>query len=113
MKVVIAVFVTVLVLVPAAFATGQSLDPRVPGLQKQMRLLRGQMAAVQGQVASTQDSLNGKLDKNCVEIVPVVVRNGYVYQGNDGSLFTYKALDEYNASTDSTFNPLMQLKAGC
>jgi hypothetical protein len=106
MKVVIAVFVTVLVLVPAAFATGQALDPRVPGLQKQVRLLKGQMAAVQGQMSQ-------KLDRSCVEIVQAVIRPGYVYQAADGTLVIYKAFDAYDASTDSSFNSLMQLKAGC
>jgi hypothetical protein len=113
MKVVLAVLATVLILVPTAYATGQALDPRVPGLQKQMRVLKGQMAAVQGQVAETQVSISSKLDKSCVEIVPVVIRGGYVYQLTDGTFVIYKALDTYNASTDSSFNALMQLKAGC
>jgi hypothetical protein len=106
MKVVLAVLVTVLILVPTAFATGQALDPRVPGLQKQMRLLKGQIAA-------TQASVNSKLDKSCVETVNVVVRPGYVYQLTDGTLEIYKAFDEYDPAIDSSFNRLMQLKAGC
>lgn len=113
MKTVISCAVLVLVLVPTAFATGQALDPRVPGLQKQVRVLKGQMATVRVQVAETQAGLDAKVDKGCVEIIPVVIRPGYVYQSNDGSLIIYKAFDEYNSAIDSAPNRLMQLKDGC
>jgi len=100
MKAVFAVVIAVLVLVPAAFATGSALDPRVPGLQRQVRNLTARVNTL-----SASDS--NKIDKSCVNILSVVIRPGYVYQANDGSLIIYKAFDEYNPAIDSTPNHLL------
>ena len=106
MKAIVAVFVTALVLAGGAFATGAALDPRVPGLQRQIR-------AIKAQVAVEQAQLGQKVDKSCVEIVPMVIRPGYVYQLSDGSLTIYQAFDSYDASIDRSPNQIMQLKQGC
>ena len=97
MKAIIAGVIVALVLAGGAFATGSALDPRVPGLQRQVRALQSQMA--------------GKVDKACVKIMPVVIRPGYVYQLTNGQLVTYKAFDEYDASIDTSYDPVMV--AGC
>ncbi len=106
MKAVLAAMVVAMVLAGGAFATGAALDPRVPGLQRQIRQTNARVTALQGQ-------LGAKLDKSCIEIVPMVVRPGYVYQANDGSLIVYQAFDEYRQGVDTDPNMVMQMKAGC
>lgn len=106
MKTIVAVLVAMVVLVPAAFATGQSLDPRVPALKRQINALNVRVNTVQAQVAT-------KLDRSCVEVIPLVVRSGYVYQLTDGSLVIYKAIDEFDSRVDQSHNDIMQLKNGC
>ena len=106
MKAIIACAVVVMVLVPTAFATGQALDPRVPGLQRQVRALNAKVNGVQTQLSS-------KLDRSCVQIVPMVIRPGYMYLLSDGTIMVYKAFDEWNSAIDSTPNKIMQLADGC
>ncbi len=106
MKAILAAIVTAMILAGGAFATGAALDPRVPGLQRQIRATNARVNAVQAQLA-------GKVDKSCVDLVNVVVRPGYVYQLSDGSLEIYKALDEYDPAVDTSFNRMMALRQGC
>lgn len=113
MKAIIATTITALVLAGGAFATGSALDPRVPGLQRQIKTLRNNINVMQGQLNATANAVNNKLDKSCVQIVPMVIRPGYVIQLSDGSLAIYKAFDEYNASIDHSANRVMQLADGC
>jgi hypothetical protein len=105
-KTVIAVAITVLIMAGGAFAAGSALDPRVPGLQRQVR-------ALQSHVNTLQAQMSGKLDKSCVQYIQLVIRPGYVYQANDGSLIIYKAVDEYNPAIDSTPNKVLVYAPGC
>lgn len=100
MKAVAASFVVALVLAGGAFATGSALDPRVPALKHQI-------AALSNRVAAVEISNSNKIDKNCVGILPIVIRPGYVYQLTNGQLVIYKAFDEWDPSTDSSHNNVM------
>jgi len=111
MKVLVAVTAAVLVLVPAAFATGQALDPRVPGLQRQVRALQNRVNVADASIANLSEA---KLDKSCVDLIPLVLRPGYVAQDRNGNLFVTTAVDTYRPDWgDTSFNRLMQLRQGC
>jgi len=100
MKTLLAIIATALICAGSGFATATVLDPRVPGLQRQIRALRVQVS--------------GKLDTRCIEYMDVVVRPGYLYLGTDGSVFTYQAFDQFHAEYGD-YNPshLMALSADC
>lgn len=60
MKGIAALLALVAVLAPAAYATGQALDPRVPGLKRQVTALRSDVAVLQGYtrcIAANQQGL--------------------------------------------------------
>ena len=67
---ILVVMVAVLALAAPATASAPSRDPRVPGLQRQVRALKGQVAALAARIDGVQ-SAESKLDDrtNCLDVI--------------------------------------------
>jgi hypothetical protein len=111
MKAIVTGIFVALVLSSAAFATGSALDPRVPGLQRQIRALNARVNNVESSVSEANAGLQRMLPRNCISFVNLVVRPGYLYVNNVGTVVVYKAIDEYNPSVDT--NPTRIATLNC
>jgi hypothetical protein len=73
MKALIAAVLTAAIVAPTAFSVGVAKDPRVPALQRSVRVLQTQMRSVRAEQACEKD------------VLPVASFSGYLYTADQGT----------------------------